>query len=88
MQEQRTPLLEVKLQRPIVIRIVWGCWCAFREEGTAEMDPGNDDCGKLCDGHKRDQKVGLMVVIIRLIGIILRSVIDHIFGTIDKCGKA
>lgn len=71
MQEQRTPLLEVKLQRPIVIRMVWGCWCAFREEGTAETDPGNDDGGKLCDGHKRDQKVGLMVVM-RLIGIIRR----------------
>lgn len=51
-QEQRTPLLEVKLQRPIVIRIVSDCWCASTP-GVAEMDPGGDDGGKLGDDHKK-----------------------------------
>lgn len=45
MQDHTTPLLEVKLQRPILMRTLGG----------------DDDDGKLEEDHKRDKKVGVMV---------------------------
>lgn len=61
-QEHKTPLLEVKLQRPIVIRTVCDCWYASTE-GTVTTGLGGDDGDMLVDDHKRDKKVGIMVIV-------------------------
>lgn len=54
-QEHEIPLLEVKLQRPIVIRTVRDCWCAMTE-GRVKTGLGGEGGGKLGVDHKRDKR--------------------------------